>query len=202
MPNHKEPWYEVADAENPALSRIPFLMGDKSISDDVVDKRMEKKLEAVDLPYGSPEYMIKRFKDGGYTNNAALGIMGNLMVESKLDPAIKQIGGGPGRGLAQWGKRGRFDTDQINLVKFAKQKGKPWEDLDVQLDFIMHEMNVHPEYKKVKDKINNAKTVSEATTIFLEDYEKAKEDKSHKGRRIKAAEDFGALIESIPGFNE
>ena len=65
MPNHKEPWYEVADAENPALSRIPFLMGDKSISDDVVDKRMEKKLEAVDLPYGSPEYMIKRFKDGG-----------------------------------------------------------------------------------------------------------------------------------------
>ena len=63
-------------------------------------------------------------------------------------------------------------------------------------------MNVHPEYKKVKDKINNAKTVSEATTIFLEDYEKAKEDKSHKGRRIKAAEDFGALIESIPGFNE
>ena len=205
MPKQQDPWYEIADAVNPneALSRVPFLTGEKTISDDVVEQRLaDKFVGPLNLPHGSPEYMIKRFQNAGLTKNAALGILGNFMVESELDPASEQKGGGPGRGLAQWGVEGRFDTDRINLVKFAKERGKPWQDLDTQLDFVMHEMNVHPEYKRVKDKINKAKTVEDATNIFLKEYEKANPKKAHADRRLTHAQEFGAMVDTIPGFNE
>jgi len=192
------------------LDKVPFLKREpiEQPMDDAIEKRMKSLLTLEDsggplnLPHGSPEYMVKRFQNAGLTKNAALGILGNFMVESELDPASEQKGGGPGRGLAQWGLEGRFDTDQINLVKFAKERGKPWQDLDTQLDFVMHELNVHPEYKRVKDKINKSKTVEDATNIFLKEYEKANPRKAHADRRLTHAQEFGAMVDTIPGFNE
>lgn len=119
------------------------------------------------------QVIYNKLRKGGLTHNASVGIIANLKAESKLDPAIEQMGGGPGRGLAQWEKGGRFDTDRINLVNFAKKKGKKWTDLDTQIDFILHELDTHPEYKRVKSALNSAKTPKEATLIFLKRYEKA-----------------------------
>jgi len=131
---------------------------------------------------------MNRLEGGGLTPTAAVGIVANLKAESNLDPAIKQLSGGPGRGLAQWEKGGRYDTDPINLVKFAKKKGTDWSDLDTQIDFILHEMERHPEYKRVKDMLNKAGNVEDATLIFLKKYEKA--GTPHTDKRLKFAKDL------------
>jgi hypothetical protein len=119
--------------------------------------------------------IYNRLLRGGMTPQAAAGIVANIGVETgyTYDPNTRQMGGGPGRGLAQWEMGGRYDTDNINLLSFAKKMSKPWNDLTTQIDFILHEMNNHPEYRKVKSRLNSSKTVQEATKIFLMDYEKA-----------------------------
>jgi len=172
----------------------------KSDKFDKVAATVMQKLQVEDEPYeieaeikkaptkGYPEYIINRLKGGGLTPTAAVGIVANLKAESNLDPAIKQFSGGPGRGLAQWEKGGRYDTDPINLVKFAKKKGTNWSDLDTQIDFILHEMDRHPEYKKVKDMLNKSDSVKDATLIFLKKYEKA--GTPHTDKRLKFAKDL------------
>lgn len=167
---------------------------------DNVAAKVMQQLKIEDEPYefsaeiknkpkkGSPEYIMNRLEGGGLTPTAAVGIVANLKAESNLDPAIKQLSGGPGRGLAQWEKGGRYDTDPINLVKFAKKKGTDWADLDTQIDFILHEMERHPEYKKVKGMLNKANNVEDATLIFLKKYEKA--GTPHTDKRLKFAKDL------------
>ena len=120
-------------------------------------------------------HIYNRLISRGLTSTAAMGIVSNLGVETgyTYDPSTVQGNNGPGRGLAQWEQGGRYDTDNINLVSFAKSRGKPWNDLNTQIDFIIHEMNTHPEFKEVKNILNTSKTVNEATQIFLTGYEKA-----------------------------
>jgi hypothetical protein len=120
-------------------------------------------------------HIYNRLISRGLTSTAAMGIVSNLGVETgyTYDPSTVQGNNGPGRGLAQWEQGGRYDTDNINLVSFAKSRGKPWNDLNTQIDFIVHELNTHPEFKEVKNILNTSKTVNEATQVFLTGYEKA-----------------------------
>lgn len=120
-------------------------------------------------------HILNRLIKGGLTPTAAAGIVANIGVESgyTYDPNTYQKGGGPGRGLVQWEKGGRFDKDNINLNSFAKSRGTSWNDMNTQIDFILHELNTHPEYQLVKEKINKSRNIAEATKIFLKDYEKA-----------------------------
>lgn len=76
------------------------------------------------------------FKKQGFSDSGTAGIMANLQAESGLNPAQKQHGGGPGRGLAQW-EGPRFDS----LVSYANSRGTDWTDLKTQLDFLMKEMS-------------------------------------------------------------
>ena len=132
--------------------------------------------------------IFDRLVKGKLTPNAAAGIVANIGVETgyTYDPNTHQNGGGPGRGLVQWEKGGRFDTDRINLMSFAKDRGTSWNNLNTQTDFILHELNTHPEYQKVKSKINSAKDVPTATNIFLREYEKA--GTPHTQDRMKVAQ--------------
>ncbi len=158
-----------------------------------VIKKLEQEVKEVKpAPIkGSPEYIIDKLINGGLTKTAAIGVVANLKAESNLDPGIKQIGGGPGRGLAQWEKGGRYDTDPINLNKFAAKKGTNWTDLDTQIDFILYEMDKHPEYKKVKEQLNKTDTVEKATLIFLKKYEKA--GTPHTDKRLKYAKELTTI---------
>jgi hypothetical protein len=58
--------------------------------------------------------------------------------------------------------------------------------MNTQVDFILYELNNHPEYMEVKNMINTAKTVEQATEVFLTRYEKAGEP--HLERRYAVAE--------------
>jgi len=165
------------------------------VASEVIN-RLEKEVEEVEEvkpapEKGSPEYIINKLVNGGLTKTAAIGVVANLKAESNLDPGIKQIGGGPGRGLAQWEKGGRYDTDPINLNKFADKKGTNWADLDTQIDFILYEMDKHPEYRKVKEQLNKTDSVEKATLIFLKKYEKA--GTPHTDKRLKYAKELTTI---------
>lgn len=66
------------------------------------------------------------------------GLVGNFIVESGADPinpAAKQHGGGPGRGIAQWeGSR------RTQLESYANSRGLAWSNLGLQLDFVWKEL--------------------------------------------------------------
>ncbi|WP_025026121.1 phage tail tip lysozyme [Caldalkalibacillus mannanilyticus] len=77
------------------------------------------------------------FKAKGFLDGATAGIMGNLKQESGIDPTKKQFRGGPGRGIAQWEKGGRWDQ----LVRYARSQGRSEWALDTQLGFLWYELN-------------------------------------------------------------
>jgi len=151
------------------------------------------------LVKGNAKSIYDRLIMGGMSIPAARGILANIGVETgyTYDPKTVQDGGGPGRGLVQWEKGGRFDTDRINLVNFAKNRGTSWDDMNTQVDFILHEMNTHPEYMRLKPKLNTAKSTRAATELFLTDYEKA--GKPHTDRRFKVADTLDKMNWQGPG---
>ena len=142
---------------------------------------------------GNAKAIYDRLIMGGMSVPASRGILANIGVETAYtyDPKTVQGDGGPGRGLVQWEKGGRYDTDRINLVDFAKSKGTAWDDLNTQVDFILHEMNTHPEYMRLKPKLNAAKSTKDATELFLRDYEKA--SSPHTERRHEVGNQLDQL---------
>lgn len=76
----------------------------------------------------------------GIPEHVARGIVANMAVESRLDPGINEIaplvpGSRGGYGLNQWtGPRRR------QYEAFAADRGKPFDDLNTQLDFTMWEL--------------------------------------------------------------
>jgi hypothetical protein len=105
------------------------------------------------------------FRGQGFTNFQAAGIVGNLDQESGIDPTISQQNGGPGRGIAQWSAGGRWDTDPgDNLMAFAAMEGASPTDLQTQLDFIMFELTMFPDYGLATLKAST--NVTDATTDF------------------------------------
>lgn len=75
----------------------------------------------------------------GFSPAAASGILGNLQQESNIDPTAVQADG-PGMGLAQWSRGGRWDSGPNSLLAFAKERGlDPWS-TETQTNFMIYEM--------------------------------------------------------------
>lgn len=120
------------------------------------------------------------FVSQGFSNQASAGIVGNLQQESsaKLDPKIKQIGGGDGRGIAQWDKN-RWSQ----LQAWAKKNKKEVYSLETQLEFIIQELKgASGTDKATKNKLaklggltklKNNKDIKDATRDFQESFERA-----------------------------
>ena len=141
-------------------------------------------------------HIINRLRSKGLSPTAAMGIVANIGVETgyTYSPSTTQQGGGPGRGIVQWESGGRFDTDRINLQEFARSRNKSWNDLNTQVDFIVHELDNHPEFKPLKFALNNAKNTQEATQLFLTKYEKA--GVSHFDRRLAVGQELEKKLKS------
>ncbi|MED3562240.1 phage tail tape measure protein [Bacillus xiapuensis] len=76
-------------------------------------------------------------KANGFSDTAAAGVMGNIQQESQFNP--NAVGSmtkyGRAYGIGQW-LGGRLD----NLKKYAKSQGKSYSDINVQLEFLMKEL--------------------------------------------------------------
>jgi hypothetical protein len=115
---------------------------------------------------GRIDYAMDFFTERGFTRQAAAGIVGNLLAESGLNAKSEQIGGGPGRGIAQWSVDQRWET----YLKFAKNRGIEPTDLDAQLRFIIHEMP-----SQMGESAKTIKTMTDATAaakLFMDKYER------------------------------
>ena len=139
-------------------------------------------------------------------------IMGNLFIESKLDPTLLQssyarkhgitsaeytdavdkrtytrdqfINDKAGYGLAQWTYYSRKDA----LYQFAVDVNKSIGDLQMQIDFFWREVQ---SYKTVIESLKNATSVKDASDTFAKRYEKPYDtSETALKRRSDKAQDF------------
>jgi hypothetical protein len=142
--------------------------GDGETGKSTTDESMPEGTGAL-VGNTNAEKVFNFLKGAGFTEQAAAGVIGNLMQESGVNPKSKQLGGGPGRGIMQWGtgpgSGGRWDA----LVAWASSSGKdPWS-LDTQVEWMMKEMRSYGTYNRLK----GVTDVKKAVVIFESEMEKA-----------------------------
>ena len=121
------------------------------------------------------EQVWNYLRTAGVAPEQAAGIMGNMYAESGFDPSIVEHGNGIGFGLCQW-SYGRRDA----LEAFAASQGKDPGDLQVQLDYLMTELNPghFNSYYTGMDNYTmfmNATTPEDATYYFMWGWERPAE---------------------------
>ena len=144
--------------------------------------------------------MKKRFPEA--KPHHVVGAMANFETEAPgIKPNTYQMGGGPGRGIAQWeipstkNPTGRWATAQKKYGKDAINS------LDKQLDFVKWEMNTGhplpdgrpnlPWGRSAKKEWLSSKNTSEATDKFLKGYEAP--SIPHMDRRLANAKKFNNM---------
>ena len=123
------------------------------------------------------EKILNFFMQKGLNLAQAAGIVGNIMQESGLEPAIEQGGrivdenytpkNGVGFGLVQW----TFTDRQAPLVAFTKEMGVSIIDLGGQLGFIWEELNGG--YLTTLNGLRGTDDPVEAAVIFHDGYERS-----------------------------
>lgn len=125
----------------------------------------------------------------GVPQVAAIGLAGNLAVESGLNPGINELapvvpGSRGGWGLAQWtGPRRRQFED------FARNRGVGFDDLNAQLDFLAWELG-NTEQRAARA-LYGAATPAEAARIASEQF--FRPGIPHLDRRISEAERIAGM---------
>jgi hypothetical protein len=178
------------------------------LSNNTIKIQNEKKSYEVD------QIMWDKFKEAGFSDFAVAGIMGNLQVESGLrsnnlqNSYEKKLGmdddtytaavnckayskeafiyDKAGYGLAQWTywsrKEGLYnyliEHNMVGIDSFAKQ-----------IDYIIYELNTA--YKGILPKLSKCKSVREATSIVMKDYERpADQSDTALNKRASYAQTF------------
>lgn len=130
----------------------------------------------------------------GAKSKAVAAHLGNIYVESaqSFDPSTIQGGekykediamdpdaGGYAFGISQWDSERR-----VNLIKYAKKKDKKWDDLGVQLDYMLNHDGSDSE--TIKKLLKSGDEIDESTENIMNEWERAG-DKSSIGERRSAA---------------
>lgn len=113
---------------------------------------------------GRIDQAMQYFQSQGWTRAQAAGIVANLDAESRMDPNIRQIGGGPGYGLAQWeGPR------QADFRAWAGHdiRNSTFEE---QLRFIQHELSTTE--RGAANRLRQATSAGDAAAIVCRYYER------------------------------
>lgn len=110
-----------------------------------------------------------------YSVIVAAGIVGNMWTESRWNPTtvITDSNGLESIGLCQWNA-----SRNTALRKFAKNKGKNWQDIDIQIAYLISELtesNFNRNGKNGYSAFMNAKTPQEAAKLFCYYWERPKE---------------------------
>lgn len=136
-------------------------------------------------------YLISK----GLTPIQSAGIVGNLQAESNLDTTVTGKADDAGSvGIAQW-----HSERKKGLMDFAKARGKHYGDLNLQLDYVVEELN-SPAYSKAMAELQKAKTADQAAKAFMNHYERPAEWAKIKsvGTRVGVA---NAILTGTPYEN-
>lgn len=123
----------------------------------------------------------------GYSKVQVAGIIGNMYQESGLKPDRVETNG-IGIGLVQWS----FGRRQ-SLESFAASRGTIWQDINIQLEFLVSELNSNQftgRYKKEFD--SKEATVEDTTSAFCWGFERPNKKKANLSYRVKKAEEVYA----------
>lgn len=138
----------------------------------------DKKVKSIKrvVPSNDSEFIINYFVNKGLTRIQAKGIYGNLMQESGGNIQAISSDGHDSYGLAQWtGPR---------KEKLFEMYG-PNPTIEQQLDFLWWELN--NTHKDALRALKQAKTVYDATKIFMDKFERPHKDYANFNRRLKYA---------------
>ena len=122
------------------------------------------------------EFIINYFVNKGLTRIQAKGIYGNLMQESGGNIQAISSDGHDSYGLAQW-------TGPRKQKLFEMYGPNPT--IEQQLDFLWWELN--NTHKDALRALKQAKTVYDATKIFMDKFERPHKDYANFNRRLKYA---------------
>ena len=121
-------------------------------------------------------FIIDYFINKGLTRNQAKGIYGNLMQESSGNIRAVSKDGYNSYGLAQWtGERKQRLFSMYGPNPTTKQ----------QLDFLWWELN--NTHKEALASLRRTSTVSEATKVFMNEFERPHKDYANFSRRLNYA---------------
>lgn len=121
-------------------------------SDDLVGSKNEEKA-------------YNFFVSEGFSAIHSAAIVGNFKLESGVNPKSTNKKSGA-HGIAQW-LGGRLDR----LKEFANQQGKDRDSLELQLDFVIHELGGLE--KRAKEKLLETTNVTDAAVSWENHYERA-----------------------------
>lgn len=108
------------------------------------------------------------FKQQGFSDEGTAGILGNLQLESNLDPTNVNASSGA-YGIAQW-----LGGRKKNLESYAKSSGGSKDSLETQLEFLMKELNEGRDVpKSLKGKLQSSKSVTGAANLFEKEFERS-----------------------------
>jgi LysM repeat protein len=135
----------------------------------------------VGAPAGTREGRIDQamafFEGQGWTRAQAAGIVANLDAESGMNASIRQHGGGPGYGLAQWeGPR------QADFAAWAGHDIRS-STFEEQLRFIQHELTTSE--RSAGNRLRQATNAGDAAAIVCRYYERPADivgDSAHRAR--------------------
>lgn len=126
-------------------------------------------------------YAMSYFQQHGLTKSQAAGLTANLYYESgrTMDPHQKQIGGGPGYGIAQWEGPRQADFKKFTGVDIRNST------LDQQLAFVMHELNTTE--SAAGNALRRSTSAGDAANVILRQFERpAHPNASERARRSMA----------------
>lgn len=127
----------------------------------------------------------KKFSDAGYNPEQIAGILGNLIVESKLNENQQESNKGKGYGIAQWTTDGRKAALKEHQVPYY------YSEFERQLDFLLKEMQDPKIWTRCKNEFESQKDsvpfASNATHYFMSGFENPKKSASHEKDRQEVA---------------
>lgn len=115
----------------------------------------------------------------GLDLESTAGILGNAWQESGWNPAAMEPGTHNG-GL--WG----FTASPVSLSDveaYASSQGKPWTSAAIQTQFLLHNLS-----SGLKSKMNAASSLSDTTSLFMNEWERPYAPTANLPRRIEGAE--------------
>jgi hypothetical protein len=146
-------------------------------------------------------FIVRWFLHAGISLEGACALAGNLWRESYFNPHQKQIGGGPGRGLAQWSVGDRWDTftnsfyptfqsSNPKLSSYSKNS------LESQLSFIIYELKNN--YRGVWNNLLTTGDLWGKTMSVLKKYEvpAKRNDPEEQQIRYEMASDIMNIVQN------
>ena len=165
----------VSKIDNGQIYTVKAKGKKQGIVEQPLDDKKVKSIKRV-VPPNDSEFIINYFINKGLTRIQAKGIYGNLMQESGGNIQAISSDGHDSYGLAQW-------TGPRKQKLFEMYGPNPT--IEQQLDFLWWELN--NTHKDALRALKQAKTVYEATKIFMDKFERPHKDYANFNRRLKYA---------------